>query len=66
MKGICVKIYVSDYDVVGGGSQLDTGEDVVFRSSSPGPGQYQNMLLHSGVVINNTSHTGHTHPDTIR
>ena len=25
--------------------------DVVFRSKSPGPGEYQNLLLHSGVLI---------------
>ena len=25
--------------------------DVVFRTKSPGPGEYQNLLLHSGVLI---------------
>ena len=25
--------------------------DVIFRSKSPGPGEYQNLLLHSGVLI---------------
>ena len=34
--------------------------DVVFRTKSPGPGEYQNLLLHSGVLItapNNHSST---------
>ena len=43
---------------------MDVGaEDVVFRSVSPGPGQYQNMLIHSGVIINNS---GPSHSDAMR
>ena len=29
--------------------------DVSFRSKSPGPGKYQNLLLHGGVLINTSS-----------
>ena len=33
--------------------------DVVFRSVSPGPGHYENMLLHSGVLISTGNQVSH-------
>ena len=42
---MCSEYAVSDEPSCGPG-------DVVFRSVSPGPGNYENMLLHSGVLIN--------------